>query len=245
MGVASSGAPAEASSTATVIGRGAGAGRERGERYRTVTSIRIVFRHLAGLVLGITACWRCHARGKKMNQGTRRPRGRETRAGAVRIADIGPATRARRVVRAAALGLAGILAGSSMILGTVVPASAADGDYTVELQAPASVPVGQSFNYTATLDFEGPAATHSGIVLTTTLPVGTAFESCPIGGSSPIASCSYDAGTRALTITLNDTDTDPLSVAYTVRQEPYDDRYEGEVLATSITGAGGPSGPVT
>ncbi|MFF1540091.1 hypothetical protein ACFVWL_08445 [Microbacterium sp. NPDC058269] len=148
-------------------------------------------------------------------------------------------------MRAAALGIAGILASSSLILGAAAPASAADGDYTLELEAPASVPVGQNFNYTATLDFEGPAATHSGIVLTTTLPTGVEFESCPIGGSSPIASCSYDAATRVLTISLADTDTDPLSVAYTVRQAPYNDRYEGEVFAASITGTGGPSGAVT
>lgn len=156
-----------------------------------------------------------------------------------------PRTAAGRFVRAAALGIAGILASSTLILGAAAPATAADGDYTLELEAPASIPVGQNFNYTATLDFEGPAATHSGIVLTTTLPTGVEFESCPIGGSSPIASCSYDAATRVLTISLNDTDTDPLSVAYTVRQAPYNDRYEGEVFATSITGTGGPSGAVT
>lgn len=169
--------------------------------------------------------------------------GRQTRA---RIAAAKtPRTATGRFVRAAALGIAGILASSTLILGAAAPATAADGDFTIELEAPATVPVGQNFNYTATLDFEGPAATHSGIVLTTTLPVGTAFESCPIGGSSPIASCTYDAATRALTIALNDTATDPLSVAYTVRQDPYNDRYEGEVLATSITGSGGPSGAVT
>lgn len=151
----------------------------------------------------------------------------------------------RRLRRAIGLGAVGILASSGLVLGAVAPASAADGDFTIDLQAPESVPVGQSFNYTATLDFEGPAATHSGVVLTTTIPEGLAFESCPIGGSSPIASCSFDADTRALTITLNDTDTDPLSVAYTVRQQPYNDRYEGEIFTTSITGTGGPSGPVT
>ncbi|MFJ2367966.1 hypothetical protein [Microbacterium sp. NPDC087665] len=167
---------------------------------------------------------------------------RQTRA---RIAGKTPRTAAGRFVRAAALGIAGILAGSSLILGAAAPANAADGDYTLELDAPASIPVGQNFNYTATLDFEGPAATHSGIVLTTTLPAGVEFESCPIGGSSPIASCSYDSATRVLTISLNDTDTDPLSVAYTVRQAPYNDRYEGEVFAASIAGTGGPSGAVT
>lgn len=154
-------------------------------------------------------------------------------------------TWARRLRRAVGLGAVGILASSGLVLGAVAPASAADGDFTIDLQAPDSVPVGQPFNYTATLDFEGPAATHSGVVLTTTIPEGLAFESCPIGGNSPIASCSFDAGTRTLTITLNDTATDPLSVAYTVRQEPYNDRFEGETFTTSITGTGGPSGPVT
>jgi uncharacterized repeat protein (TIGR01451 family) len=154
-------------------------------------------------------------------------------------------TRVHRFVRAAAVGIVGVLASSSVVLGAAGAAHAAPGDFTVQLEAPASVPVGESFNYVATLDFEGPATTHSGVVLTTTLDEGTTFDSCPIGGDSPIATCTYDAATRALTITLNDTQTDPLSVAYTVRQDPYNDRYEGEVLSTSITGAGGPSGPVT
>jgi hypothetical protein len=113
------------------------------------------------------------------------------------------------------------------------------------MDAPASVPVGESFNYVATLDFEGPATTHSGVVLTTTLDEGTVFESCPIGGDSPITTCTYDDDTRVLTMTLGDTQTDPLSVAYTVRQEPYNDRYEGEVFSTSVTGVGGSSCPVT
>jgi uncharacterized repeat protein (TIGR01451 family)/LPXTG-motif cell wall-anchored protein len=182
-----------------------------------------------------------------MNQGMRRASLRGNVSGRGRGGTVSsmPRSRVAKVFRAVALGVAGILASSTILLGAVAPASAADGDFTIALDAPATVPVGQSFNYTATLDFEGPAATHSGVVLTTTLPVGTEFESCPIGGSSPIASCTYDAATRALTIALNDTQTDPLSVAYTVRQAPYNDRYEGEVLATSITGSGGPSGAVT
>lgn len=153
--------------------------------------------------------------------------------------------RAARLLRAIALGAAGVLAGSAAVMGVPTAALAADGDFTLQLEAPESVAVGQSFNYTATLDFEGPAATHSGIVLTTTIPTGVTFESCPIGGNSPIASCNYDSATRALTIALNDTQTDPLSLAYTVRSENYTDRYEGEILATSMTGSGGPSGPVT
>jgi hypothetical protein len=54
---------------------------------------------------------------------------------------------AHRFVRAAAAGIVGVLASSSVVLGAAGAAHAATGDYTVQMDAPASVPVEETFNY--------------------------------------------------------------------------------------------------
>jgi hypothetical protein len=55
-------------------------------------------------------------------------------------------TRSHRFVRAAAAGVVAVLASSSVVLGAAGAAHAASGDYTVQMDAPATVPVGESFN---------------------------------------------------------------------------------------------------
>lgn len=146
--------------------------------------------------------------------------------------------------------LAGVLSFVLAVAGLLaVPAAAqaATGDYTVTLDAPESVRVGQNYNYTATLEFEGVDSENpaTGVVLTTVLPEGTSFVSVPTGGASPVASSSYDPATRTLTLTLADTTQPLLAIVYTVSQVQNQNKHEGTLLTTTITGSGGPSGPVS
>lgn len=146
--------------------------------------------------------------------------------------------------------LAGVLSFILAVTGLLsVPAAAqaATGDYTLTLDAPESVGIGSNFNYTATLEFEGVDSANpaTGVVLTTVLPEGTSFVSVPTGGASPVASSSYDPGTRTLTLTLSDTTQPLLAIVYTVSQVQNELKHEGTQLTTSITGAGAPSGPVS
>jgi uncharacterized repeat protein (TIGR01451 family) len=134
----------------------------------------------------------------------------------------------------------------AMAISTPLAANAATGDYTVDLTAPPTVNLGQTYNYVATLDFEGTDSTHpaTGVQLTTTLPEGTQFASVPNGPGTPVAGFTYDPATRLLTLNLNDSTQSVLSIVYTVSQTDSTQKYEGMELTTSMTGGGGPSGPV-
>ncbi|QIK64175.1 hypothetical protein G7068_13935 [Leucobacter viscericola] len=126
-------------------------------------------------------------------------------------------------------------------------AQAAVGDFEITLSAPATVGVGQNFNYTATLEFEGVNSENpaTGVVLTSTLPAGVAFDSVPTDPSSPVQSYTYDPGTRLLTLTLRDTIQSVFSIVFTVTQNDRQNAFEGKQLTATMSGTGGPSGPVT
>ncbi|MDI2035496.1 DUF7507 domain-containing protein [Paenarthrobacter nitroguajacolicus] len=167
------------------------------------------------------------------SRGSSSPRRRERGAGI-------------RVVRLLAVLLAAVMAAGASFLGGS-PAMAASGDFTLTLSAPATVPLGQNYNYTATLDFNGVDSSHpaSGVVLTTTLPQGTTFAGVSTLESSPVLGYTYDAATRVLTLNLKDTTQDLLSVVYTVAQMDRELKYEGFPLDAVISGSGGPGGAVT
>ena len=156
-------------------------------------------------------------------------------------------TRGRRARALSFATVISLLATLLSLTGIGSAANAAPGDYTVSLAAPPTVQVGSTYNYVATVDFEGVDSSNpsSDVVLTTTLPVGTEFVSVPEGPSEVVASHTYDPVTRVLTLTLNDTTQDLVSVAYTVGQVDRPNKYEGFPLDATISGTGGPSGTVS
>lgn len=156
-------------------------------------------------------------------------------------------TRARRVRTLSFATVISLFAALLSLTGIATAAQAAPGDYTVSLSAPPTVQLGSTYNYVATVDFEGvnSSSPSSGVVLTTTLPEGTEFISVPEGPSEVVASHTYDPVTRVLTLTLNDTTQDLVSVAYTVGQVDQVNKYQDFPLDATIGGTGGPSGPVS
>ena len=149
-----------------------------------------------------------------------------------------------RAIVAVALTL---LIGAMSVITSPLAAHAATGDYTITLDAPNTVNVGETYNYAATLQFEGVDAANPavGVQLSTTLPAGTAFDSMPTGADSPVASYTYDPATRVLTIVLKDTTNPLLTIVYTAKQTDLPHKYLGEELTTVMTGSGGPSGNAT
>jgi|GEM_PF-6792357 len=149
-------------------------------------------------------------------------------------------------MRIPAAALAMVVSAGSLTLG-VSPAMAADGDFTISLSAPETVPFTENYNYTATLDFNGVDSSHPavGVAVTTTLPEGTTFAGLPTGSSSPVLSHSYDSATRVLSMVLDETTKDLVSVVYTVSQVDNEKKYEGFPLNTEMTGTGGPGGAVS
>lgn len=149
-------------------------------------------------------------------------------------------------MRIPAAALAAVVSAGSLMLG-VSPAMAAAGDFTISLTAPETVPLSQNYNYTATVDFEGVDASHpaTGVTMTTTLPEGTTFAGLPTGSSSPVLSHSYDPATRVLSMILDETTEDLVSIVYTVSQVDNGRKYEGFPLSTEMTGTGGPGGEVS
>lgn len=125
-------------------------------------------------------------------------------------------------------------------------ATAAPGDFGIVLTGPegGTVGLGDTYNYVATLAFEGVDSSNpaTGVVLTTTLPAGTAFASVLSGAGQTVATYSYDTATRILTLTLNPTTESVVSIAYTVSQVSNTAKYEGFPLVTSMSGTGGPGG---
>ncbi|MDN4641348.1 hypothetical protein QCD70_13910 [Agreia sp. PsM10] len=151
----------------------------------------------------------------------------------------------RRFLAALTVALLAILGVVSM----PTAANAAAGDYELTLTGPESgtIELGDTYNYVATLQFEGVDSSNpaTGAVLTTTLPEGTTFTSVPSGPGQTVASYTYDEATRVLTLTLNDTTESVVSIAYTVSQVENYKKYENFPLVTSMSGMGGPSGSVT
>ena len=150
-------------------------------------------------------------------------------------------------VRATIAVVLALLVAAMSVVSNPFPAHAATGDFTLTLSAPESVGVSEAYNYEATIEFEGVDANNpaSGVQLTTTLPQGTVFESVPTGGSSPVESYTYDPATRVLTLVLKETTEPILAIVFSVNQNEYSSKYEGYELTTSISGTGGPSGPVS
>lgn len=146
--------------------------------------------------------------------------------------------------------LAGVLSFILAVTGLLsVPAAAqaATGDYTLTLDAPAQTGPGGNINYAATLEFEGVDSANpaTGVVLTTVLPEGLTLASVPTGADSPVQGYTYDPATRTLVLTLKDTTQALLSIVYTASPVDYQNKYGGMPLTTSISGTGGPSGPVS
>ena len=156
--------------------------------------------------------------------------------------DTPPRDRRRWGFRALAVSLAALML--SVGVG-VTAANAATGDYTVEVTAPASIPIYDQFTYTATIAVEAStAAPATGIVLTSVLAEGLAFDSAPTGPDSPIESYSYDAATRTVTFVLKDLTDQLSSFTYSVAQVDNSVKDASTVYDTSILGSTTPSGTV-
>lgn len=151
------------------------------------------------------------------------------------------------VRRALVAGVLSFVLALSGLFAVPLAAQAATGDFTLTLDAPEQTGPGGNFNYSATIEFEGVDSGNpaTGVELTTVLPVGVTLASVPTGADSPVDSYTYDAATRTLVLTLKDTTQTLLTIVYTVSPVDYANKYEGMPLTTSITGTGGPSGPVT
>lgn len=149
----------------------------------------------------------------------------------------------RRSVRVIASAVIAALIAAMAVLTGALPASAAPGDYTVQLDAPASIPIWDPFTYTATIDVEASAAQPAtGIVLTAVLAEGLQFDSVPTGPDSPVASASYDAATRTVTFTLRDLQAQLSSFAFSVRQIDSHLKSPATVYDTTLSGTPTPSG---
>ncbi|WP_430593197.1 DUF7507 domain-containing protein [Humidisolicoccus flavus] len=155
-----------------------------------------------------------------------------------------PARRQRTLRGALALVLATLMAVALLPL-TTTPASAAPGDYTVEIVGPDSIPIYDLFTYTATVSVEASAdQPANGIVLTSVLAEGVQFESVPTGGGSPVASASYDAATRTVTFVMKELTEQLSSFTFAVRQVDNTVKTQDTVYNTSLTGTATPSGVV-
>ena len=147
----------------------------------------------------------------------------------------------RRLRQSLALTATAILV-SLGVVSTSAVAHAADGDYTIEITAPATIPVYDAYNYVVTLSTEvvnGPA---SGIVLTATLPVGINFDAVDTGPASNVASYDWNPTTRALTLTMKPIAEAVSEFSFSVRQANDDVKYPGMPLEVSISGTPGTSG---
>ncbi|QIM18089.1 hypothetical protein G7066_04420 [Leucobacter coleopterorum] len=99
----------------------------------------------------------------------------------------------RLFVRIAAFAVVAAVATGAGLVAGLTPASAATGEYTVELSAPESIAVRQGFSYNVTVLTPEADATlpATGIVLTAQLPKGLRFDSVPYGGTNVVASAPY------------------------------------------------------
>ncbi|WP_147441720.1 DUF7507 domain-containing protein [Mycetocola lacteus] len=107
-----------------------------------------------------------------------------------------------------------------LITGTA-PARAATPDYTLEISAPQTVPVGKAFRYTVsiltpTANASSPA---TGINLAIALPAGVKFDAVPFGGTNIVATApAYDEGTNTVHLSLRDITEGLNEVVFTVTQ---------------------------
>lgn len=86
-------------------------------------------------------------------------------------------------------------------------ARAAIGDYTIDMTGPSTIPVSEPVVYEVTLRAEAnTGAPLTGVTLTAVLAAGLTFDASSLDTSanSPVASASYAAGTRTLTIVMKD-----------------------------------------
>ncbi|MFC4224496.1 DUF7507 domain-containing protein [Lysinibacter cavernae] len=101
----------------------------------------------------------------------------------------------------------GLIVSLLLVLLPRVTAHAATGDYTIEMTGPTTVPVSESVVYDVTLRAEAnTGAPLTGVTLTAVLAAGLSFDPTSIdtSPSSPVASASYAAGTRTVTIVMRD-----------------------------------------
>lgn len=128
------------------------------------------------------------------------------------------------------------------VVSTSAVAHAADGDYTVEITAPATIPVYDAYNYVVTLSTEVASGPANGIVLTATLPVGINFDAVDTGPASNVASYDWNTTTRVLTLTMKPISEAVSEFSFSVRQANDDVKYPGMPLEVSISGTPGTSG---
>lgn len=128
------------------------------------------------------------------------------------------------------------------VVSTSAVAHAADGDYTIEITAPATIPVYDAYNYVVTLATEVDGGPANGIVLTATLPVGINFDAVDTGPASNVASYDWNPTTRVLTLTMKPISEAVSEFSFSVRQANDDVKYPGMPLEVSISGTPGTSG---
>lgn len=141
-----------------------------------------------------------------------------------------------------------VVAALSLVIAPLSSAQAdATQDYTVDLTAPASIPVYDSLTYgvtVATPDATSAAAA-TGIELTATLPAGLAFDSVPTGDDSPVASAEAAVnpdGTTTVVFTLKDLTAALSSFNFSATQVDNNIKDDTTVLHATLTGSDMPSG---
>ncbi|MGV8883435.1 MAG: DUF7507 domain-containing protein [Rhodoglobus sp.] len=158
------------------------------------------------------------------------------------IAD-GPSARRNPRGRAILAVLLTALLSIGLLPLSTIAAVAATGDYTVDMNGPATVPLRQGFSYDVTLEVEAtPSAPATGIVLTSQLPEGIAFDSVPTGGTSPVDSYTYDPATRIVTFVLKPLVEQLVGFTFAVTQVNDPVKDENTVFPTTITGSTTPGG---
>ncbi|GAA3597701.1 hypothetical protein GCM10022198_22330 [Klugiella xanthotipulae] len=144
-----------------------------------------------------------------------------------------------------ALAVVTLLAASVLLVTGAGAATAAIGDYTVEIEAPASVAVRQGFSYTVTVDADAQVGSPAtGIVLTAQLAPGLAFEAVPVGPDSAVKSYTYDATTGVVIFTLRDLTESLSTFIFTVKPVEPEKMDTSTVLTTTLSGSDGPGGAV-
>lgn len=139
-----------------------------------------------------------------------------------------------------------LIGSMSLVMGAGV-ASAAPGEYTVEITGPSVIPVGESFSYHVTVSTptasEGAPAT--GIVVTAQLPAGLVFDTAPFGDNEVVATApNYDPATGVVTFTLRDLAEGLNSFVFTVQQVDTNVMDSTTQFVTTVTGSPTDSGSV-
>ncbi|KIP53584.1 DUF7507 domain-containing protein [Leucobacter komagatae] len=138
----------------------------------------------------------------------------------------------------------GLMLSALGALGTSA-AHAAPGDYSVTLEAPASVPVGESFNYRVKIPGEAtPQAPIAGVELTVQLAAGVAFDDVPLGAASPVESFSYDPALNAVTFVLEPLIEQMSQFDFSVTQANNREKDSSTVFGATLTGTPNNDGSV-